>query len=146
MGPAAREEKDHLMAQIKALDEQADAAGLEEEEWAFRYHLEEQVLHLLWVEEEYWRQRGRVKWLLQGDANTAYFHAMANGLRQKCNIVSLNSASGPISGKQVLQEHIYAFYRELLGTTVARVCGFSPNSAGIHQRITEEENNGLALT
>jgi hypothetical protein len=34
-----------------------------------------------------------------GDANTKYFHAMANGHRRKCAIVSLDSVEGPVSDK-----------------------------------------------
>jgi hypothetical protein len=68
-----------VLVQIKDLDEKADSIGIDEEYWAYRYHLEEQLLEIFRVEEEYWRQRGRIRWLLQGDANTAYFHAVANG-------------------------------------------------------------------
>jgi hypothetical protein len=57
--------KQALLAQIKGLDEKADSVGLEEAEWEFRYHLEEQLLEIFRVEEEYWRQRGRVRWLLK---------------------------------------------------------------------------------
>ncbi|XP_071683742.1 uncharacterized protein [Lolium perenne] len=70
-----------LLQQIKGLDEKADSVGLDGEEWAFRYHLEEQILAIFRDEEEYWRQRGRIRWMLQGDANTAYFHAVANDER-----------------------------------------------------------------
>jgi hypothetical protein len=61
------------------LDLQAEEVVLEDEGWALRYHLESQLVHLAKMEEEYWRQRGRLNWLLKGDANTAYFHAVANG-------------------------------------------------------------------
>jgi hypothetical protein len=53
-----------LLDQIKLLDERADEEGLQEDEWAFRYYLEEQLLNLFRVEEEYWRQRGWVRWAL----------------------------------------------------------------------------------
>jgi hypothetical protein len=33
-----------LLQQIKGLDEKADSLGLDDEEWAFRYHLEDQIL------------------------------------------------------------------------------------------------------
>ena len=55
MGGAAKVEKAHLLEQIKELDALADSAGLDGEGWAFRYNLEEQILQLLRVEEEYWR-------------------------------------------------------------------------------------------
>uniref|UniRef100_A0A453GIK2 Uncharacterized protein n=1 Tax=Aegilops tauschii subsp. strangulata TaxID=200361 RepID=A0A453GIK2_AEGTS len=37
-------------------------------------------------EEEYWRRRGTQNWVLFGDANTAYFHAIANGRRRRSTI------------------------------------------------------------
>ena len=53
--------------------------GLDEDGWALSYHLENQMMQIIEEEEEYRRQRDRQDWLLKGDANTAYFHAMANG-------------------------------------------------------------------
>ncbi|KAE8789554.1 hypothetical protein D1007_36198 [Hordeum vulgare] len=37
-------------------------------------------------EELFWQRRGGQKWLLKGDANTAYFQAIPNGRRRKCVI------------------------------------------------------------
>jgi hypothetical protein len=52
-GIDAKLHKQALLTQIKGLDEKANPVGLEEEEWAFRYHLEEQLLEIFRVEEEY---------------------------------------------------------------------------------------------
>ena len=136
LGKESRIKKDNLLAQIKNLDLQADSAGLDDEAWAFRYHLEEQLLQLFKLEEEHGRQRGRIRWALQGDANTAYFHAVANGKRRKCNITSLTSDNGTITGKLPLQEHIYDFYRELLGSTTPRHCGLAPGRGPFGSRRT----------
>jgi hypothetical protein len=85
----ARAEKDSLLSQIKELDLIADGVGLLDEDWGWRYHLEGTLVLLYQREEEYWHQRSRVRWTLQGDANTAYFHAIANGRHRKCAILSL---------------------------------------------------------
>ncbi|KAK1684683.1 hypothetical protein QYE76_045531 [Lolium multiflorum] len=53
-----RASKQILLDQIKGLDEKADTVGLDRDEWAFRYHLEEQILLIFRAEEEYWCQRG----------------------------------------------------------------------------------------
>jgi hypothetical protein len=60
-----------MLSQIKELDEQSDLVGTEEEGSAFRYYLE-QLLNLYRLE-ECWRQRGRVCWSLQGDANSGTY-------------------------------------------------------------------------
>jgi hypothetical protein len=61
-----REAKAHILAQIQSLDTQADASGLDEDEWALRYHLEDELMQILCAEEEYWRQRGHQNWLPKG--------------------------------------------------------------------------------
>jgi mannosylglycoprotein endo-beta-mannosidase len=104
-----------FLNRIQELDATSDNQGLNEEGWALRYHLEDQLTSILSTEEEYWRQRGRQQWVLKGDANTKYFHAMANGRRQNCAIVALNSASGLVTDKEAIQEMIYSFYLDLMG-------------------------------
>jgi hypothetical protein len=146
IGKIQRDQKQVLLDQIKLLDERADEEGLQEDEWAFRFYLEEQLLNLFRVEEEYWRQRGRVRWALQGDANTAYFHAVANGRRRKCLISRLEMEGGTISSKLDIQEQIYAFYRQLLGTEAARSCGLAANAWEAHARVSNDENLLLELT
>ncbi|KAK1697110.1 hypothetical protein QYE76_013807 [Lolium multiflorum] len=146
LGRQGRLEKTSLLAQIEALDRQADSSGIDDEAWALRYHLEEGLLQLYRQEKEYWRQRGRIKWALQGDANTAYFHAVANGRKRKCVITALITPAGIVSDPRGLQEHIYGFYCDLLGTAATRVCGLSPSAWGADGKVSTEENEGLALT
>ena len=98
------------------------------------------------MEEEYRRQRGRVRWALQGDANTAYFHAVANGRRRRCLISSLQTEVGPISDPRLIQEHIYDFYRELLGSESPRQLGLSPQTWLASKRVSAADNEALALT
>jgi mannosylglycoprotein endo-beta-mannosidase len=85
------------MRRVQHLDHLADSQGLDEEGWALRYHLEDQIVHLDGVEEEYWRQRSRVRWTLKGDSCTAFFHAIANGRRRKCSILRLITEAGEVS-------------------------------------------------
>jgi exonuclease III len=59
LGKHARVTKANLLAKIQELDAAADGIGLDEDGWALRYHLENQMMEILGAEEEYWRQRGR---------------------------------------------------------------------------------------
>jgi mannosylglycoprotein endo-beta-mannosidase len=142
----ARAEKDSLINQIKVLDELAYGVGLSEDEWGWRYHLEDLLVLLYQREEEYWRQRSRVKWTMQGDANTAYFHAVANGRRRKCAILSLQTPTGPISEKGAIQAHIYNFYRELMGTEDPQVLTLVHGLWDASQCVSLEENCRMAIT
>jgi mannosylglycoprotein endo-beta-mannosidase len=126
-GKEVREAKARILAPILELDSQADLAGLDEEDWAYRYYLEEELMSILSCEEEYWRQRGRHNWLLKGNANTAYFHAIANGRRRKCSILSLQSEEGEVSGQLAIQEHIYKFYMDLMGSDEPKFLNLAEN-------------------
>jgi hypothetical protein len=109
---------------VENLDKEANAAGLDEEGWALRYHLEDQLLQLDKLDEEYCRQRSRLNLTLKGDSNTAFFHAIANGRRRKCQISRLLSDQGEIEGQQALTAHIYQFYQGLMGA-IGEVRAFS---------------------
>jgi hypothetical protein len=120
-----RQAKSELLQQISTLDLQADSTGVDEEALALRYHLEEELMHIYEIEEEHWKQRGKVKWALQADTNTSYFHAIANGRYRKCMITALNSPSGVISDPKQNQDHVYAFYSDLLGISAQRSCSLA---------------------
>jgi hypothetical protein len=143
IGKDQRNLKLQLLGKIKQLDEEADSMGLEDDGWAYRYHLEDQLISIYKLEEEYWRQRGRVRWNLQGDANTSYFHAVANGCRRNCLISTLTTNAGPISDKRLIQEHIYSLYRELLGSEQTRIASDAWDTPS---RVNAAENMHLALT
>uniref|UniRef100_A0ACD5UQY6 Uncharacterized protein n=1 Tax=Avena sativa TaxID=4498 RepID=A0ACD5UQY6_AVESA len=144
LGKTSREAKAAFLGQIQELDVLADAEGLDEEGWALRYHLENQLIQIL-VEEEHRRQRGRQKWLLKGDTNIAYFHATTNGRRRKCSIMDLSSKSCPIMGKEKIQNHIYEFYMGLMRSDEPKFLSLGKNWEGT-QRVSMEDNNVLALT
>jgi hypothetical protein len=99
LGSDKRREKELILSHIRVLDDRADSVGLSDDDWALRYHLEELIVLFYQREEEYWRQRGRLKWTLQGDANTKYLHAVVNGQRRKCTISTLSTDAGFVSDK-----------------------------------------------
>ncbi|KAK1692879.1 hypothetical protein QYE76_009576 [Lolium multiflorum] len=71
---------------------------------------------------------------------------VANGRRRKCNITSLVTESGTITDPKIIQKHVYDFYRSLLGSSAARMCGLAPDTWDRLSRVSEEENVNLALT
>ena len=96
-------------------------------------------------EEIFWRQRSRQNWILRGDANTAYFHAIANGRRRRCSIPCLWADGLLLEEAQILSDHIYSFYRDLFTegprTGVALASRFWPLGA----LVSDNENRELTL-
>jgi len=66
-------------------------------------------------EEIKWYQRAKVKHLLEGDANTKYYHFLANGRHRKTRIFQLEDGSNIITGDAQLKEHITSYYKNLFG-------------------------------
>jgi hypothetical protein len=54
-------------------------------------------------------------WLLKGDANTSYFHTVANGRKRKCLIRNLVEGDRVIKDQEELKTYILEFYKNLFG-------------------------------
>jgi hypothetical protein len=135
--------KSDILSRIQELDAKADGQGLDEEGWGLRYYLEDQLLEILSGEEEYWRQRGRLQWTLQGDANTKFFHACANGRKRRCAILSLASDNGAVVDKDEIRELIYSFYINLMGSEEPRVLRLQEGTWSQEQKVSEVGNEFL---
>lgn len=48
------------------------------------------------IEEEYWRQKARIKWFKDGDRNTKFFHAFVKRRRKKLHIGEIQTAQGEV--------------------------------------------------
>jgi hypothetical protein len=60
---------------------------LSEIEWNFTEKLSLKLKQLLDQQRTYWKQRGKVKWIKEGDANTKLFHATAS-VKHRNNLIS----------------------------------------------------------
>ena len=86
VGAELRKTKAEILDQIQTLDVMADSLGLTADACLQRYALETSLMEIYYGEEIFWRQRRRQNWILCGDANMAYFHAIANGRRRRCSM------------------------------------------------------------
>uniref|UniRef100_C6JRS1 DUF4283 domain-containing protein n=1 Tax=Sorghum bicolor TaxID=4558 RepID=C6JRS1_SORBI len=76
---AYKKEKTTIVNKLDELDKKAETSVLTNSELDLKYVLNNRVAELLREEELKWYQRAKVKHLLEGDANTKYYHLLANG-------------------------------------------------------------------
>ena len=86
MSGAYKKEKETLLNKLDQLDKKAENSLLDESELNLKHVLSERLAELLHEEELKWYQRAKVKHLLEGDANTKYYHLLANGRHRKTHI------------------------------------------------------------
>lgn len=84
--------------------------------------LEGQLCELFEREEIMARRRARIDWLLEGDHNTAFFHARASARRRTNHILALVREDGSRVSSQVgMMEMVHDFYENLF---TAEDCNF----------------------
>jgi mannosylglycoprotein endo-beta-mannosidase len=81
-----KREKSQLLDKLNMLDKKAENSPLDQDELNLKHVMNERLADLLREEELKWYQRAKAKNLLEGDANTKYFHLVANGKYRKSRI------------------------------------------------------------
>jgi mannosylglycoprotein endo-beta-mannosidase len=112
---AYKKEKKTLLNKLDELDKKAENSLLDESELNLKQVLNERLAKILREEELKWYQRAKVKHLLEGDANTKYYHFLANGRHQKTRIFQLEDGHTVIDGDAQLKQHITDYYNSLFG-------------------------------
>ena len=68
-----------------------------------------------WV---YWRARAKIRFALEGDENTSYFHALASCRKRRNAIPIIDHDGQSFSGHADKAKALEAFFRNLLGTAM----------------------------
>ena len=144
LGADLRACKAVLLDQIKALDVAADTVGLSANDWLRRYSLEFSLMEIFKGGELYWQRRGGQKWLLQGDANTAYFQAIANGGGRKCSIPCLWEGESLPEHPNEIRSHIYS-YKELFSAEPRGGISLADDFWPLADRVSDNENAELTI-
>lgn len=105
--------------------------------------MEEELIAIYNKEEVMWQTRGGERWLLEGDANTAYFHGVANGRKRKCLIRSLQDNGEVISETGDLMVHITNYYKNLFGSERQSTIRLHQDLWDPNSKISVEENEEL---
>jgi len=107
-------------------------------EWNFRNLVAEKLVSLLKQQRTYWRQRGKVRWVKEGDAATRYFHTHATIRHRNNKITSLKDDLGnSFSGHEQKAEILWNTYKNRMGLSE-----FSQIYFDMDQFIQPAENLG----
>jgi hypothetical protein len=98
----------------------------------------------LWLKEETKaKQRSRDRDIVEGDRNTAYFHAMANQRRRKTFISSLEGPDGPTSELLEMLDIATGFYKNLFCAEARSGFCLDPNFFSANEKLDSVQNNSL---
>lgn len=132
---------------IQRLDIAHENRVLHTEEIWLRRTLKQALLGMAALERTIDRQRSRLRWIREGDANTKLFQAVANGRRTKNFIAHIKLGDTIITDQESKVEAFTEAYERLLGTAQAREHTLNMQYLGIETKdlqsleemITEEE-------
>jgi hypothetical protein len=80
---------------------------------------------------------------LEGDANTRFFHLVANGKHRKQHIYRLEDDQGIIVSVDHLKRHITNYYRNLFGTPEQTEIALMEDQISDISQVSLEENESL---
>lgn len=106
-----------LLHEIGLIDAIKESRPLKEEERGKDNALRVEMLSILKQEEIYWKQRAPVTWLNEGDENTSFFHAVANGRKNRNFIPAVLYANQRVEDNEKIGASFTSFYKDLFGSS-----------------------------
>ena len=140
---AYKKEKKLLLNKLDELDKKAEIDCLNESEINLKHVLHERLAELLREEELKWSQRAKVKQLLEGDANTKFYHLVANGRHRKTRIFQLEDGNKLISGDAELKKHITTYYKKMFGPSETSSMSLDESATTDIPQASQMENEFL---
>ncbi|KAM0822584.1 hypothetical protein ACQ4PT_071403 [Festuca glaucescens] len=123
---------------IQRLDEAMDCRRLTTDESQFRSFLKMNLLGISALQRSFWRQRSRVQWIREGDANTNFFHLKASARRRKNHITHVMHDGIPVAYQQAKLDIFQTFFEDLLGTNHPRSAALNFSELGVEQLDLQE--------
>ncbi|KAJ4748330.1 RNA-directed DNA polymerase (reverse transcriptase)-related family protein [Rhynchospora pubera] len=101
---------------LSKCDKQMEIRPLTELEKVLKMLLKRRFVTLAELEEEIWKQRSAIKWRLEGDKNTAFFHAVATNNKRKNQIQKLMVDEVELTDQKSKGRAFFTFFCSLMGS------------------------------
>ncbi len=105
--------KTELATEIHKLDQLEELTCLTTDQLGHRANVKWQLGKAILEEEILWKARARQQWLKEGDDNTKFFHAVANGRRRVNTIGAVEDEGRLLAGEEVKMEYFYNRFKEI---------------------------------
>jgi hypothetical protein len=138
-----KKEKTTLLNKLDELDKKAEHTLLNDSERDLKHVLNERLAELLREEELKWYQRAKVKHLLEGDANTKYYHLLANGRHRKTRIFQAEDGDSILTSDAQLKEHITSYYKNMFGPSEDSLLSLDESRIEDIPHVSDLENEFL---
>ncbi|GKU93958.1 hypothetical protein SLEP1_g7507 [Rubroshorea leprosula] len=131
---------DNAVQKVEHVDMRNEEYVLEGFEVAQRQEAFQELWEIIRKRENIWRQKARCNWLKMGDANTRYFHKVANGRKAHNGITGLFSDGRWVEEPELVKKLVVKYFRELFqGESWSR-----PKPEGVtFKQITKEQQEWL---
>lgn len=130
--------KKHEEIQIQIAKEGNIAELLTEEVRA-----KEKLLHAVEAQESYWRDRGRLAWLKDGDKNSKLFHTYAKIQKSKSRISGLRIGERWCDNLEDVASHVIDYYKNLFSDQSHGASQDYSTCSIIPTSVTDEDNEIL---
>ena len=109
-----KERKKTILDEIANIDVIEQEGVLSFDLSAQRVERKGELEELILREEIHWRQKGKVKWVKDGDCNSKLFHKVANGRRNRNFIKFLENERGLVlENSESITEEILLYFKKL---------------------------------